>query len=228
MSTTETSPIRDYCESLPKPEGPLFPEPREGGDPLLHELILSMLVWNATPTQAAAAMGRIAESVVDENELRVCFADDITDLLGPRYPRLEERAERLLRVLNAVYAEEHGMTLEGLRDTSKREARVYLDTLDGIPPFVAARVFLLGLGGHAFPIDERITQLLIEDEIIEAEADAPGTMARFERAFRAGEAGPMYRRLEAALNGKTARSAPTRRKRSAPSSPKTKRSAAKP
>ena len=225
MTTTDHAAIRDYCDALPEPEGPLFPEPAEAGDPLVHELIVSMLVWNATPTQAAAALSRLRDAVVDENELRVCFADDIAGLLGPRYPQVEERAERLLRVLNAVYGEEHAMTLDALRDASKRDARAYLDGLDGLVPFAAARVFLLGLGGHSFPVDDRLLAALIDEGVIEEGCDAAAAMSRFERAFRAGEAEPACRRLEAALNGKSSRPAGTRRKRSGGTKPK--RSSAK-
>ncbi|MEM7756050.1 MAG: hypothetical protein AAF297_10490 [Planctomycetota bacterium] len=225
MSTSDTAAIRDYCEALAEPEGMLFPAAPAATDPLVHELLVSMLVWNASPTQAAAALSRLLDDVVDENELRVCFADDIASLLGPRFPVVEERAERLLRVLNAVYRNEHAMSLDALRDANKRDARTYLDALDGIVPFAAARVFLVGLGGHAFPLDDRMTTMLIDDGVLEDDCDAASASARFERAFRAGEAEPAYRKLEAALNSKSPRPTGGRRKKAAAT--KTKRSSAK-
>lgn len=226
MSTTDTAALRSFCDGLPEPDGDLFPAPAAGVDPLVHELILSMLVWNATPSQAAAAMGRLVDSVVDVNELRVCFADDLTALMGPRYPRVEERAERLLRVLNAVFSEEHAMTLEALRDANKRDARAYLDAIDGIVAFAAARVFLLGLGGHAMPMDDRMTEALIERGALPEDTDAAAASSLLERTFRAGEAEAAFRKLESELSQKASRTPSSRRKRGSSES-RPKRSSAK-
>lgn len=223
MSTTESAAVRDYFEALPEPDAPPFPAPREGADPLVHELIIAMLAWNATPAQAAAAAQRLADLAVDDNELRICFPDEIAAALGPRYPHVEERAERLCRVLNAVFAEEHAMSLDALRDANKRDARAYIDALDGIVPYAAARLFLLGLGGHAFPVDDRALQALIEDEVLEDGLDVTAAAGRLERAFRAGEAEPAFRRLETALAARSTKpSTAVKRKRPAARS-KTKR-----
>ncbi len=206
MSQTDTASIlRAYIDELPELEGEGLglPAPWEGVDPLVHELVVSMLLWNASPQQAAAAMGRLQAAVVDHNELRVLFPDEMTSLLGPRYPMVEERVHRLGLVLNAVFENEHAMTLESLKDAAKRDAKTYLDAVPGLPPFAAARVFLLGLGGHAFPVDERLAAVLIEDEAVEPELDAPGIAAKLERALRAGEAEPAYARLEAYVATRT-------------------------
>ncbi len=206
MSQTDTASIlRAYIEELPEPEGEGLglPAPWEGLDPLVHELVVSMLLWNASAQQTAAAMGRLRSAVVDHNELRVLFSDEMTSLLGPRYPQVEERVYRIGLVLNAVFEHEHAMTLDTLKDMPKRDAKVYLDAVRGLPPFAASRVFLLGLGGHAFPVDERLALVLIEDEAVEPDLDAQGIAARLERALRAGEAEPAYARLEAYVATRT-------------------------
>ena len=226
MTTTDPAAIKDYLDGLPEPEAALFPEPAEGADPLVDDLVISTLVWNATPTQANAALGRLREAASDYNELRICLPDEVESLLGPRYPLVAERTDRLLRMLNAVFASQHAMTLDVLRDTSKRDAKAFLDELNGILPFIAGRVFLLGLGGHAFPVDDRTAAALVELGLLEDDIDSAGASARCERALRAGEAAPAFRRLEAAMNQKLAKPAAGRRKRAAGGA-KPKRSSSK-
>jgi hypothetical protein len=224
LSATDTSPVRAFIEGLPGPaaDAPAFGPPREGADPLVHELIVSMLLWNASAAQASSALARLQPSCVDENELRVCFPADLVELMGPRYPHAEERGTRLGLLLHAVFEREHAMTLESLTEMSKRDARAYLDEMPGMVPFVAARVFLVGLGGHAFPMDERLLAPLIDAGAFDDDADVATASARLERAFRAGEALPAYLALEAYVESMSA-AGPKSKRSKAPRSSRSKR-----
>ncbi len=175
-----------YPDAAPEPLGAGV---EEGVDPLLHLYVYSFLLWDATSGQARAALKRLRDNFVDFNELRVAFADEIAASFGERYPRGYERALRLRSSLHDIFNREHALTLGRIAELSKREARGYLESLDGTPAYVASRVFLLGLGGHAIPVDQRIADLLAEEAVLSDDVtDADSAASWLERHVRAGEA----------------------------------------
>ena len=172
--------------------------PCDGADPITHQLVYSFLLWRTTPKQAQAAMARVRNTFVDYNELRICLPHEVALTLGPRHPLADERAARLRVALNQVYTAEQTVNLARLRDCSKRDARTMLESIAGVPWFVAGRVMLLELGVHAFPVDERVLEFLTgEGACEETTCEAAGSW--LERRFRAGEAAEAYLVLEAAL-----------------------------
>lgn len=180
----------------------------ENADPLLWQLVFSFLAWEASTSRAATANKKLHAAVVDYNELRVCLIDELVNMIGDRYPRALERVTRLRSTLNDLYRREHAVRLSKLIDTPKRDARQILDSLEGLPPFVSARMILLAFGGHSFPLDERIHQALLSEEAAPADfAEAAGWI---ERQFRAGEAAPAYNLIEAWMNDRPLPKAPTR------------------
>lgn len=140
------------------------PAALSNSDPIAA-LVMSMLMWESTSDKAAAAYERLASRLVDFNELRICMPEETLDLLGPRYPLVQERSQRLRAILRNIYLREHAVSLAKLSDTNRREARKYLETLDGMVPYVAARVLLMCFETHAVPVDEQLRQLLIAAEI---------------------------------------------------------------
>lgn len=156
-------------------------------DPV-EQLIRSFLLWEASVAQADAGYDRLMKGVVDNNDLRVTDADDIAAMLGPRFPRVEERAYRLKESLNDIYEREHAVSLDALKTMSKRDARVYLDALRGMVPFVSARVMLLSLTGHAIPLDDRMLLRLQADEVAELKAALPEVQAFLEHQVKASDA----------------------------------------
>jgi len=119
-------------------------------DPVEH-VLWALLLWECTPVKAREAYKRFIEATTDFNELRVMLKADFEELLGPRYPLVSERAARIKMALNDIYNREHDVTLAHLHKAQKREARKYLDSIEGLPHFAAARVVAVSLGGHAIP-----------------------------------------------------------------------------
>lgn len=194
--------VAKKVRSLIKSVKPLDREPLtallpDHGDAVVHELVYSLLIWEATPSQALNALKRLFDGVVDYNELRICMADEIAALLGPRYPLVEERAERLKAALHHVYNLEHEVTLARLNDLSKRDAKAYLEGLEGVPPFVVARVILIALGGHAAPIDHRLRDQLVAAKAADDSLDAATITSQLERHVRANESLEFFAKLEA-------------------------------
>jgi endonuclease III len=186
----------DSDSLLPVDAGSMCPLPEGLGEPLVHELIFSMLLWESTMENAVRAMGRIHEQFVDYNELRVCFPDEIEGLLGSRYQRAEDRSVRLVGALRKIFETNHRLSLEHLRGMSKREARDYLDTFEMLPRFVVSRVMLLGLDAHAFPVDAKITRALHKAELIKGSKNPDTIATTLERSIRANQTLDTYTRLE--------------------------------
>lgn len=179
-------------------------------DPV-RELVYSMLLWEAGASKAATAARRLCEGVVDINELRSCLEDEIVRLIGPRYPRAAERAARLRASLHQIFSDGNTVSMARLEAMSKREARTYLESIEGVPSFVSARVLLVSLGGHAFPLDRRLHRVLADAGAIDVDPFNESAGAWVERQIRAGDALDAYLGLEHA-----AESAPSGRRKSTP------------
>ena len=167
-----------------------------GMPPLMHEFLRAFLVWEASPSKADKAMTKVLSSIVDLNELRICLPHEIIGIIGQKYPACEERAARLRSSLNDLFRREHDVSLDHLTAMPKRDARSYLESLEGTPPFVAARVSLLGLGAHAVPIDARLAGLLASEGVFPAGTDLVSVSSWLERRIRAVEARETYLQLE--------------------------------
>ncbi len=204
MSTSDAG-VRKLASLLKKlrakaPEasapGPLGEEMLSGVDAGVHRLLHSLLLWEASSAQAKGALRRLREAFVDANELRVSMADEIACVLGEKYPRGEERAARLRLVLHDVYKRHHALTLAPLAQAGKREARAALESLEGIPHYAAARVFLLEFGGHAVPCDERLRTLLVGERVLEGSLSIEAASGWLERHIRAEDAPEAHAALQ--------------------------------
>ncbi len=194
---------QDVCTTLHRltahaPPAPALPEnilwPSD--DPQLTQLIYSFLLWEGGRRHAEAAAARMREALVDVNDLRVSTSRELVQLLPSRYPRVQERCERLLTVLDAIYQRENRVHLTHLPEMTKRDARAWLDSLPGIPRFVVSRVALLALDAHAFPLDDRLVRWLKKQKILLDGSGADEIASRLERQIRAGDAADIYLSIE--------------------------------
>jgi hypothetical protein len=158
------------------------------GDGVLREFVRSYLMWETTAAKAEAALSRIAASVVDINELRVCLPDEIGALLGGGYSKVDERVQRLKASLGDIYKREHCLRLSHLREKPKRDARAYLEQISSVPAFVSARTALVALEAHAFPLDQRMYAKLEDAAVLDGERTVEEAAAWLERTLKAGEA----------------------------------------
>lgn len=164
-------------------------------DPV-ETLVQSFLLWEAATAHATAALERIRKNFVDLNELRVEVPAAVVALLGARYPRAEERADRLKRSLHAIFQARHRLELEHLKDLDRRKQLAFLESLDGMVPFVASRILMVHFGHAAVPVDEQTASLLREGKMASREATTAEIAAALAKlAGTAEEAG----RIHAAL-----------------------------
>lgn len=175
MSVLDAKRWPALLKKLRLPEGApdefLAPPPAPpASDPLTHQAVYALLLWEASTTQAHAAMRRVLSAVVDYNELRVCQSEHIAEWLGEKYPLAKERALRLRAFLGDVYERQQSVQVAPLLLGSRRDMYQTLVGLEGMTPFAAARVVALGLSRPACPVDERLLGLLRREKAVVADA----------------------------------------------------------
>lgn len=183
----------------PMPETQVVDEAQQS--PERHDaiatLVMSFLLWESTSDKAQAAYERMLDSVVDFNDLRVCMPHETVEMIGPRYPLALNRAQRLRAVLRNIYLREHAVSLDKPAAAGKREMKKYVESLEGVVPYVAARVLLLCFDTHCIPVDEQLRTALIEAEVADASVEVPELSTWLASQVRSAD-GPA---VHAALQG---------------------------
>ena len=133
----------------------------------LKALVRGAMSYDVPDAKADDAMKVIDREFVDLNELRVATELEVQELLGQRYPKIEERVTMITQALNNIFEREHTLSLERLKTISRRDARQFLRELPEIHPFVEGYVMLYAFEGHTFPIDESMLELLRDEEVVE-------------------------------------------------------------
>ncbi len=112
----------------------------------------------------------------------------------------------------------------------RRDAKHFLEKLDGVDEFATAAVLLWSLGGHAIPVDDRLLEALRQADLVHPEATRAEVQAFLERNISAAEAKRFclaMRTFAASGAGKSSAKAAKKRKRSAASATKKKRTTSK-
>lgn len=163
------------------------PEPLVKQEPL-KALVRGAMSHDVSDGRAEEAMKHIEREFVDLNELRVATDLEIAELLGNRYPGIEQRVELITRTLNAIFEKEHTLNLDRLNTVSKRDARQFLrDLVPDMHPFVEAYVMLYSFEGHAVPIDEEILAYLRDQEIVDEKTTLSEAQRFVEHHLKAEE-----------------------------------------
>ncbi len=185
--------------------------PAEGDAPVRHDpiatLVMSFLMWESTAEKAQAAYDRILESVVDFNDLRVSMPHETVEMIGPRYPLALNRAQRLRASLRNIYLREHAVSLDKPAAAGKRDLKKYIDSLEGMVPYVANRVLLLCFDTHGMPVDEQLRTALIEAEVADASVEVPELASWLASQIRAGDAASTHAALQSWMDSKSGGSA---------------------
>ena len=166
--------LRSICRKLVKEHRPA---PRQPAEPL-PALVRGAMSFDVSDTKADDAMRAVEREFVDLNELRVATELEVQELLGQRYPRIEERVSIITTALNNIFEREHTMNLERLKTISKRDARQFLREIPNMHPFVEAYTMLFAFDGHSFPIDDETLAYLAEEGVLE-----PGTTLEEAQRF---------------------------------------------
>lgn len=163
---------------------PTIPEPP---DPL-EQLLVAILGSNTSHYKGFTAFKKLREQMVDLNELRVTPVSELAKIISPLVPQAEMKAQRIVDALNDIRRRHDTLDLSFLKQRGRREAREYLESLEGVDRYAAASVALFSLGGHAIPVDELTLQMLRKDEVVDPAADLPAVQSFLEHHIGASDA----------------------------------------
>lgn len=163
---------------------PDLPEPT---DPI-QQLIIGLLAADVPESKAVRAARLLQETMVDVNDLRVSTPAEVAAVIGQQIPNSTARAAAIRDALNAVFRRENAVSLAHLPKAGRREAKQYLEQLDGVDSFAVASVLLWSLGGHAIPVDRRMYEVLRKEDLVEPSASIAEVQAFLERNVAAADA----------------------------------------
>ncbi len=149
-------------------------------DPL-EQLIVGILASCTTYAKAHAVFKKLQGAMVDLNELRVTPAVELAEAIGESVPRAREKAHRIIDALNAIRRRQDSLDISFLQQRGRREAREYLESLEGVDRMAAASVVVYSLGGHAVPVDELARYVLQKEEVVDPALSLVEVQAFLER-----------------------------------------------
>lgn len=194
-ATEHAERLQKLLASLPAAPESVWPE----ADDPIASLVQSFLLWESTTERALAAWQKIRKQMVDLNELRVSMAAEIVQILGKSSTLAVPRAERMRAVLRGIFQREHALALPaaGTGGAARRDVRRYLDSLEGMVPYVASRVVLLSFETHAIPVDSQLRALLFSKKVGEARATEDEVGAWLTRQVKSGSGRAVHAQLQA-------------------------------
>lgn len=167
--------------TVPKPQ---IPEP----DDSLHRLAVAILGVSCSETTAERAVKRACAIMADWNEMRISSPAELDSAMGGTIPSGLERCRQLITALQSIFDRENRLSLDRLKSLGRREARQYLESLNGVDAFAVASVMLWSLGGHAIPVHDRLLRVFREANLVHPDAGRAEVQAFLERHVSAAEA----------------------------------------
>ncbi|MGA2069987.1 MAG: hypothetical protein ABSG97_01450 [Sedimentisphaerales bacterium] len=159
--------IQKLYRSLKKKPGKHTPV--EFDEPV-DALVFAIVSENLTESQAQTAMKKLKDYFVDWNDLRVATIEEIGEVLGQDVPAARNIGATLVSALNAVFEKHNMLSLQSLRKLGKRPAKLLLEKLGGVTPFVVDYCMLTSMQGHAIPLTPKMIEYLKTSQLINTEA----------------------------------------------------------
>jgi endonuclease III len=185
--------------------------PRQQVDPL-QALVRGAMSFDVSEAKVDEVMTHIEREFVDLNELRVATDLEIQELLGARYPQIEKRVAMITLALNHIFEREHTMSLNRLKEISRRDARQFLRDLPEMHPFVEAYVTLFAFDGPAVPLDDTMLARLRDEGVVDENITLDDAQKFLEHHLKGEECYEFYFALRASTSFDDAGSKPKKKK----------------
>jgi len=137
---------------------------------------------------AERLVNKLLANVVGWNEVRVSSAVELQRAAGDSVDSHIPYYERLIRALQSVFDHENVVSLERLKSIGRRDAKAFLEQLEGVEEYAVASVLLWSLGGHAIPVCDRLLDTLRVADLVHPDASRAEVQAFLERHVPATEA----------------------------------------
>ncbi|UCE60391.1 MAG: hypothetical protein JSU63_01315 [Phycisphaerales bacterium] len=170
-----------FRQTVPTPEIPQAYDP-------LRQLGVGIVGVGGDDADAQGAIDRLLSTMVDWNEVRISSADEINRAMGNTIPDGEKHSQRMINALQAIFNNENKISLDRLKNLGRREARQYLEQINGVDDYAVASVILWSLGGHAIPVDDKTLEALRSVDLIHPSASRAEVQAFLERHVSAADA----------------------------------------
>jgi endonuclease-3 len=166
--------------------------------PVLEQFLYAICREGATGEQADRAYRRLVERFFDWNEVRVSSSREVADALGD-LPDAENRANRLISVLQEVFETTFSFDLEPLHKKGLKQASKQLSRFQAANDYAVAWVTQHTLGGHAVPVDAMTLRVLRRMGLVDADQDDPETLRATLEHLVPKVKGPLFGEFMSAL-----------------------------
>jgi endonuclease-3 len=173
---------------------PTVPEAR----PVMEQILFAICREDATCEQAERAYRNLLEQFFDWNEIRVSSPREIAEALG-ELPAAENRAQRLIAVLQEVFETTFSFDLEMLHKKGMKQAARQLGRFQGANDYTVAWITQHSLGGHAIPLDSMTLRALRRMGLLDASEDDPEAIRTAVEHLVPKVKGPLFGELMSAL-----------------------------
>jgi endonuclease-3 len=166
---------------------------------VLEHLLFACVLEDARYEPAEEAFAALKHTFFDWNEVRVTSISELSEVMAA-LPDPRAAANRVKRVLHAVFEELYCFDLEEKRKKALGPTVKWLEKMDGTSRFVVAYVVQAALDGHSIPVDAgtmavfRVLDLATEKEA--AAGEVPG-MDRAIAKSKGAEFGSLIHQLGA-------------------------------
>ena len=167
---------------------------------LLALMVHSSLLCDASTEMADTAIQKIRSHNVDFNEFRVNLVDEMVGTIGVKYPDAFERMRHLRMTMFDLFRRHHKVSLDQLVGKPKRDVKIYVENLEGMPTYVVARFMLLGFDFPGVPVDWTTIDWLVQEEVLPESVEPEALMKVWAKKFRAERARAIHFALVAATD----------------------------
>ncbi len=175
---SRTAQFAKVSKILKKHYKAVRPDPER---PVLEHLLVACCLENCHYEPAEEAYAALKHTFFDFNEIRVTSIAELSEVMAA-LPDPRTAANRLKRVLQAVFEATYEFDLEEYRKKNLGPTTKWLEKLDGTTGFCIAYVVQAALGGHSIPVDSGTLKVLqICDLITDKDVEA-GVVPGLERA----------------------------------------------
>ena len=160
-----------------------IPEP----DDPVRRMAIALLGVSTSDERGTQALDKLLSVMTDWNEVRVSTPFELCKAIGDGISDCMVRSQNLISALRSVYHLENKPSLERVKTLGRREARQYLEQLNGMDDYAVASVVLWSLGGHAVPVNDALLGALREADLVDPTANRSEVQAFLERHVAAPE-----------------------------------------
>jgi endonuclease-3 len=166
--------------------------------PVFEQFVYAVCREGTTREQADRAFRTLGERFFDWNEIRVSSAREIEEALRD-LPDAEQRAQRLLSLLQEVFETTFSFDLESLHKKGLKQAAKQLARFQAANEYAVAWVIQHALGGHAVPVDGPTLRALRRLGLLDTDTDDPEAVRASLEHIVPKVRGPLFGELISAL-----------------------------